>query len=101
MRGVRPAALLLLTGLAGCAASAPGLAQSPADPALAQALDVLRETPVIDGHNDFPSQVLARGGTLDLVDLARPQPHLHTDLARLRAGRESGDTKNYIKVAPE
>lgn len=53
---------------------------------LARAREILRETPVIDGHNDFPSQVLDRGGSLDLVDLALPQPSLHTDLPRLRAG---------------
>ena len=47
----------------------------------------LAATPIIDGHNDFPSKVLARGGSLDLVDLAVPQPSLHTDMPRLLAGR--------------
>lgn len=87
MRIVRTTALILTAALAGCAASAPGFAQGASDPALAQAYEVLRLTPVIDGHNDFPSQVLARGGSLDLVDLARPQPRLHTDLPRLIEGR--------------
>lgn len=87
MRLVRAIALILISAFAGCATSAPGLAQSVSDPALAEAYEVLRLTPIIDGHNDFPSQVLARGGSLDLVDLARPQPRLHTDLARLQEGR--------------
>lgn len=51
----------------------------------AQALRVLRSVPLIDGHNDLPDAVRERGG-LDSVDIARSQPRLHTDLARLRAG---------------
>lgn len=87
MRSVRAVILLFTFAFAGCAASAPGLAQSASDPALAKAYEALRLTPIIDGHNDFPSQVLARGGSLDLVDLARAQPRLHTDLPRLQDGR--------------
>ncbi len=87
MRSVRAVILLFTFAFAGCAASAPGLAQSASDPALAKAYEALRLTPIIDGHNDFPSQVLARGGSLDLVDLARAQPRLHTDLPRLQEGR--------------
>ena len=51
----------------------------------AQALRILRSVPLIDGHNDIPDAIRERGG-LDSVDLARPQPRLHTDIARLRAG---------------
>jgi membrane dipeptidase len=54
--------------------------------ARATALRVLRETPLIDGHNDLPFAIRERGG-LDSVDLARPQRGLHTDLPRLHAGR--------------
>jgi len=46
---------------------------------------LLRTVPVIDGHNDLPDAIRDRGG-LDSVDLASPQPGLHTDIARLRAG---------------
>ncbi|MGH7699843.1 MAG: dipeptidase [Gemmatimonadales bacterium] len=51
----------------------------------AQAVRILRATPLVDGHNDIPDAVRDRGG-LDSVDLATAQPALHTDLARLRAG---------------
>jgi membrane dipeptidase len=51
----------------------------------AQALRILRTTPLIDGHNDIPDAIRERGG-LDSVDLAVSQPRLHTDIARLRAG---------------
>jgi membrane dipeptidase len=47
--------------------------------------DVLRATPVIDGHNDLPMQLRAlRGYAVGGLD--RIQPDLHTDLPRLRAG---------------
>jgi membrane dipeptidase len=51
----------------------------------ARALRVLRETPLVDGHNDLPYAMRGRGG-LDSVDIARSQPALHTDIPRLRAG---------------
>lgn len=57
----------------------------PAQDFRAQALRILRTTPLVDGHNDIPDAVRERGG-LDSVDLAAHQPALHTDLARLRAG---------------
>ena len=50
-----------------------------------RALRILRAVPLIDGHNDLPDAIRDRGG-LDSVDIARSQPQLHTDIARLRAG---------------
>jgi membrane dipeptidase len=52
----------------------------------AQALRALRAVPLVDGHNDLPDAMRERGG-LDAVDIATSQPSLHTDLARMRAGR--------------
>lgn len=52
----------------------------------AQALRILREVPLIDGHNDVPDTVRNMGG-IDAVDLAVAQPRLMTDIPRLRAGR--------------
>jgi membrane dipeptidase len=72
--------------VAGSCASGGSSERASADALIARAREVLRTTPVIDGHNDFPSQVLERGGSLDRVDLAVPQPALHTDMARLRQG---------------
>ncbi|KAL6895117.1 membrane dipeptidase domain-containing protein [Trichoderma evansii] len=57
---------------------------------LAQAKKLLAETPLIDGHNDFPFMI--RGwhlGKIGDVD-ARQMPIAHTDLARLRKGCVGG-----------
>jgi len=51
----------------------------------ARVLQILKTVPLIDGHNDLPDAMRERGG-LDSVDIARPQPRLHTDIARLRSG---------------
>jgi membrane dipeptidase len=57
------------------------------DPELDRARRLLREVPVIDGHNDYPWEVRQKA-QLDLtkLDIRQPQPGLHTDLARLRTG---------------
>jgi len=59
---------------------------------LEEALRILERAPLIDGHNDLPWQYRVRAGNhLDGIDLAgdtsRLDPPMHTDLARLRAGR--------------
>ncbi len=42
---------------------------------------------VLDGHNDLPwHHREVAGYDLDACDIARPQPHLHTDLPRMREG---------------
>ncbi|MFI9331592.1 dipeptidase [Kitasatospora sp. NPDC052868] len=55
---------------------------------LEQARAVLRDTPVVDGHNDLPWAMREQAGyDLDALDLAADQrDRLHTDLARLAAG---------------
>ncbi|WP_033818471.1 dipeptidase [Kitasatospora sp. MBT63] len=55
---------------------------------LDRARALLRETPVVDGHNDLPWAMRAQAGyDLDVLDLGADQSgRLHTDLARLRAG---------------
>ena len=47
--------------------------------------EVLRGTPVVDGHNDLPVALRARSGG-SVEGLADGRPDLHTDLPRLRAG---------------
>ena len=49
--------------------------------------ELLRSAPLVDGHNDlaWAHRELA-GYDLDAVDIAEPQPRLHTDLPRLRRG---------------
>lgn len=47
--------------------------------------EVLRDTPVFDGHNDLPVALRARyGSSVEGLDEGRPD--LHTDIPRLRAG---------------
>ncbi|MFD7296963.1 dipeptidase [Streptomyces sp. NPDC059897] len=56
--------------------------------ALEQARAVLAEFPVVDGHNDLPWALREQVTyDIDARDIATDQSaHLHTDLARLRAG---------------
>jgi membrane dipeptidase len=57
----------------------------------ARARALHRETPLIDGHNDFPWLVRQNaGGNLALLDIAVPRPALMTDLLRLRQGGVGG-----------
>ncbi|MCA9160549.1 MAG: dipeptidase, partial [Planctomycetales bacterium] len=42
---------------------------------------------VFDGHNDLPWEVRERGSrSFDTIDISKPQPQLHTDIARLHQG---------------
>ena len=73
---------LVICALVACVtATAPASAQGLRE----QALRIMRSVPLVDGHNDLPDAMRERGG-LDSVDIAQPQPRLHTDLARLAAG---------------
>jgi len=61
----------------------------------ARVLEVLSETPLIDGHNDLPYAYTVRtNGQLDAMpftdDLTKLDRPTHTDLNRLRAGRMGG-----------
>ncbi|HYU54297.1 MAG TPA: dipeptidase [Gemmatimonadaceae bacterium] len=62
--------------------------QNGEDPYLARAERVLRQTPLIDGHNDLPWRIredsVARGN-VDAYDLRKHAPG-HTDLDRLKKG---------------
>jgi membrane dipeptidase len=45
------------------------------------------EALLIDGHNDLPWQMREKAdGFFRRIDIAQPQPKLHTDIARLRQG---------------
>lgn len=81
-RLIRALILLCLLG-----ASLP-LNGQPSDKDLARARRILRQTPLIDGHNDLPWRIrkdsVARGD-VDAYELRRRTPG-HTDLARLKAG---------------
>ena len=62
-----------------------------ADPFETRARDLLRDTPLIDGHNDLAYALRGRVGLrTSEVDLRRPVPGLDTDIPRLRAGVVGG-----------
>jgi membrane dipeptidase len=90
-----PATAAAAAGDAGAADGASGAWQPP-DPALVeQARGLLREVPLIDGHNDLPWQLRERFhdqlGKLDLrLDAGGLRPPLHTDIPRLRRGGVGG-----------
>jgi membrane dipeptidase len=60
---------------------------------LARVERILKTTPLIDGHNDWPETLRGREGdkrwTIDLTHLDGPQ-HYDTDIARLRRGHAGG-----------
>ncbi|HEX8232955.1 MAG TPA: dipeptidase [Caulobacteraceae bacterium] len=83
-----------LAALAAFCLSAAAVAQ-PADPQLARVRQILKTTPLIDGHNDLPWEIRERGkakvSAIDLrSDTRRLTPPMHTDIARLRAGQVGG-----------
>ena len=71
-------------------AATPAAAQDYA----ARVAQVLKATPLIDGHNDWAEVLREREGearwTLDLRDLSRSRIAYNTDIARLRRGRVGG-----------
>ncbi|MBE0541445.1 MAG: dipeptidase [Verrucomicrobia bacterium] len=73
---------------------ATSLADDAAERRLAEVQALLREVPLIDGHNDLPWQYRKRGGDLSAIDLRRDTSHLNppwvTDIPRLRAGGVGG-----------
>jgi membrane dipeptidase len=61
------------------------------DPNLDRARRLLRDSPIIDGHNDYPWQVRELSkGDLAPLDMRQPQPTIHTDFARLAEGGVGG-----------
>lgn len=92
---VVPAALfaLLALPLTACT-SLPGMVQSdmPSAADLARAQQVLRESPLIDGHNDLPWAIRTNAAAphdVEAYDLRTRTPG-HTDLERLKAGQLGG-----------
>jgi membrane dipeptidase len=59
---------------------------------LARARALHREVPLIDGHNDYPWALREANVDLDIsrLDIRVPQPKIHTDIPRLRAGGVGG-----------
>ena len=72
-----------------------------ADAMLERARRLLREVPIIDGHNDYPWEVRGKAG-LDLakLDMRQPQPSIHTDFARLALGGVGGQFWSVYVPSP-
>lgn len=52
-----------------------------------QARAIHQSSLLFDGHNDLPWQMRTKGhSSFDVLDISMPQPKLHTDISRLRAG---------------
>lgn len=57
------------------------------DAAFKRAVDMLKKTALIDGHNDLPWVIRrAAKGDLDAFDLTKVHPETDTDIPRLKAG---------------
>ena len=62
------------------------------DDPLARARALHKQVPLIDGHNDYPWALREHNGERDIdkLDIRVPQPKIHTDIPRLRAGGVGG-----------
>lgn len=80
--------LTIVTVLAGLvAACAPAVSEEP----LARARELLRTTPLIDGHNDLPWAMRGMGiRDLDELDLDERRSEVMTDMVRLKQGGVGG-----------
>ncbi len=91
----RVALLALALPLASCAtfgSASGGAPPGPSTEQLARAEKLLRETPLVDGHNDLPwaiRQSTSAPHDVEAYDLRRRAPG-HTDLERLRVGHVGG-----------
>src|SRR5579862_9218327 len=86
-------ALAVMIGVASPAVS-PAADTAPTAAQIATVKKILREVPLIDGHNDVPWQFRKRGNDFNAIDLAgdtsKLKPPMVTDIPRLRAGGMGG-----------
>ena len=79
------------TALCVCAAFTAALPQSNDSALLERARGLLKQTPLIDGHNDYPWALREKAQrNFEKLDIAKPQPSIMTDIGRLRAGGIGG-----------
>jgi membrane dipeptidase len=65
---------------------------APSSDLLARARGILKTSPLIDGHNDYPWALREHDPARDLarLDIRQPQPGIMTDIPRLKAGGVGG-----------
>jgi len=83
----------------------PSFAAEKSDPNLAEVRRILKNVPLIDGHNDVPWQYRKRSNDFSALDLAHDTagltPTMHTDIARLRKGCVGGQFWSvYVPTKP-
>ncbi|MEX2663539.1 MAG: dipeptidase [Vicinamibacterales bacterium] len=83
---------LLPLSLAVCVTLTLSPAAQTGDAALLERARALhKQVPLIDGHNDYPWAVRENvQRDIDKLDISKPQPAIHTDIARLKAGGVGG-----------
>jgi membrane dipeptidase len=80
--------LLLILPVLAASACTQGVAT---EDHLERARALMREVPLIDGHNDLPWELrTVYGGSFDSLDIATSQPDVMTDIPRLEAGLVGG-----------
>ena len=81
----------LMAGLIALTAAADSARAQERGRFLEQARQILREVPLIDGHNDLPWELRTQFGfNLDSAHIGTGQPELMTDIPRLRTGLVGG-----------
>lgn len=86
---------MLAAGTFGAASAAyNATVAKPTDSQMAEVREILREVPLIDGHNDLPWQYRQLNDDLDAIDLTKDTSRLKsplvTDIPRMRAGGMGG-----------
>jgi membrane dipeptidase len=68
-----------------------GASQIPDSGALERARSLHDQSPLIDGHNDYPWALREKAQRdLEKLDISKPQPEIMTDIPRLRRGGVGG-----------
>src|SRR6476619_779831 len=88
------------TALCACLAVSTALPQSNDAALLDRARGLLKQTPLIDGHNDYPWALREKAQrNFEKLDIAKPQPSIMTDIERLKEGGVGGQLWSvYVPV---
>jgi membrane dipeptidase len=91
---MKPCAAIAIAVMLGTASTVMAADTVPTSEQIAAVKKILREVPLIDGHNDVPWQFRKRGNDFNAIDLAgdtsKLKPPMVTDIPRLRAGGVGG-----------
>ena len=92
---------LIILSILAIAVPLVAVAPSQSDPLLERARRLLRDSPVIDGHNDYPWEVRQKAKLdLSVLDMRQPQPAIMTDFARLAQGGVGGQFWSVYVPSP-